>query len=242
MLCEKCQQEEATVHVTFVMGISAEMATHGYCSTCYPAAEVAHRKTYNSEPKRALPTNIENITGAEYLEARAKAERNGADKPVLKHIDEHLERLPLTRQRLVFEMLPIAWESLERGDDPHWEVFFGCRWRDVPPERRGEYLTWLEKLILRSFELRSQLSPPPGSHGPFVMTLSSLLLSLGKVDRKRFTTVVEDLKRRGGEERLDPRWAVIARIEKLIAEPSAEAEGREPKVENRRPNPPPDEG
>lgn len=114
-------------------------------------------------------------------------------------------------------MLPLAWQSLERGEEPGWTAgFAGCCWGLIEPQRLSEYTSWLEKIIVRSFELRSQLSNPPGEHGPFAMTLTMMLIALGKVDRSRFTAILETLKRRGGEANLDPRWKVIAGAEKTV--------------------------
>ena len=38
-------------------------------------------KTYNSQPSNPLPEDVEHISELEYLEASAKAARNGIDKP-----------------------------------------------------------------------------------------------------------------------------------------------------------------
>ena len=174
-------------------------------------------KTYNSQPNSPLSANVERISALEYLEAGAKAERNGVDKPAFKHIQDELERLPMARQRLTFEMLQLVWQSLERGEEPGLgAVFGGSYWSAIEPQRSSEYRVWLEKIILRSFELRSRLSNPPGDDGPFGMILSTMLIALGKVDRSRFSAILENLKRRGGEEKLDPRWKVIARVAELF--------------------------
>src|SRR6266542_985499 len=182
MLCEQCQEREATVHLTLVVGASAETTRHDFCDSCYPSAEAERVKTYNSQPCNPLPLDIENISALDYLEASAKAARNGADKPAFKHISQQLKQLPMTRQRLAFEMLPLAWQSLERGEEPGWTAgFAGCCWGVIEPAQMYEYTTWLERIIVRSFELRSQLQNPPGEHGPFAITLCMMRIALRKV-------------------------------------------------------------
>src|SRR5688572_33192183 len=114
MLCEKCHEQEATVHVTFVVGVSANATKHDFCAACYPAAEADHVRAYNQQPNNPLPDDVENITAQEYFAARERARRNGVDIPAFKHIQEHVSKSPLTRQRLAFEMMELAWQSLER--------------------------------------------------------------------------------------------------------------------------------
>jgi hypothetical protein len=174
-------------------------------------------KAYAPRPNSPPPADVEHISAVEYLAADAKAARNGFDKPAFKHINNELKKLPMTRLRLAFEMLPLAWQSLERGEEPLDEIgFAGCSWSSIEPQRLSEYSTWFEKIILRSFELRDQLSNPPGEHGPFAMTLLLSLTTLGRVDRNRFLVMLEILKRRGGDANLDTRWKVISRAEKII--------------------------
>ena len=215
--CEQCEEREATVHLTVVVGSSAEATKHNYCDSCYPAAEAQRVKTYNRQPDNPLPTDVEHITALEYLEASARAVRNGADKPAFKHINEALKRFPKTRQRLVFEMLNLAWQSLERGEDPRQEAgFAGCCRDSIEAERMPEYITWLERIVIRCFELRSQLPNPETAHGPFALTPSLMLISLGKVDRARFSALVEDLKNQCSESQLDWRRKVLSRATKLV--------------------------
>jgi hypothetical protein len=195
MLCEQCQKRDSNVHVTLVIGLSAETTSQDFCDPCYSSEEAERLRAYNSQPCSALPEDVEHISALEYLEASARADRNGVDNPAFKHIQEQVNRLPMTRQRIVFEMLPLAWQSLELGEEPGWTAgFAGCCWGSIEPQRLSEYTTWLEKIIVRCFELRGQLPDPPGENGPFAMTLSMMLVTLGKVERGRFTAVLESLK------------------------------------------------
>jgi hypothetical protein len=224
MLCERCREREATVYLALIAWPSGLPCQHEFCDACHAIAQAERTKAYNSQPNNPPPTDVEEISALEYLEAAAKARRNGVDAPAFKHIHEELSRLPKTRERLAFEMLSLSWQSLERGQEPGWEVgFAGCCWGSIAADRSPEYKTWLEKLTFRLFELRQQLPTPPGEHGPFSHSLSLVLIALGKVDRPRFNFVVEALKSRGGDASLDSRWRVIAEAEARIAN-SEEAE------------------
>jgi hypothetical protein len=80
MLCERCQTREATVHTTFVAGTSGELSSHDFCLVCYPEVEAEHFRSYNlPSSTTSAPIDVEHITVAEYLDAAAKAERNGDD-------------------------------------------------------------------------------------------------------------------------------------------------------------------
>jgi hypothetical protein len=203
--------------MTLIVGPSAEATPHNFCESCYPSVETECLATYGSQPNSTLPSDVEHISALEYLEASAKATRNGADKPAFKHIEKELSRLPMARQRLAFEMLSLASQSLDRGEEPGWAAgFAGCCWGLIEPHRKSEYATCLEKIIERCFELRRQLPASPGDHGAFGMTLTLMLIALGKVDRHRFEAILQTLRSRGGDSNLDPRWKVIDQAEKRI--------------------------
>jgi protein-arginine kinase activator protein McsA len=108
MLCKQCQEREATVHLTLVVGSAGEIARHDFCEVCYSGVEADRMKLYNAQPNKPLPADVEHITASEYLAACARAASNGVEKPALRHIHEELKRLPKTRQRLAFEMLQLA--------------------------------------------------------------------------------------------------------------------------------------
>lgn len=220
MFCERCQEREATVYVTLIAWPPGRPGSHEFCGSCHASAEAERVKAYNSQPSNPLPADVEHISALDYLEAGECARRNGVDGPAFKHIRNELSHLPATRERLAFEMLPLIWQSLEHGEEPAWQTSLaGSCWGSIQPGRRPEYTGWLEKIILRIFELRNEFSTPVGEHGPFSLSLSMMLIALGKVDRARFTSVVQTLKDRGGEARLDPRWRVIAQAEARISRP-----------------------
>lgn len=219
MLCEHCQERKANIHVAVVSWPSGEVRMH-ICESCYSAAEEERTKAYTSKPTADFPANIENLTAFEFLEASARANRNSADRPVFKRILEELSGLPETRQRLALQLLSLAWQALEGGADSAFEmILFGCRSVSMQPERLPEYTAWLEKIILRSFDLRKQLPNAPDALGTFGMTLSMTLRALGVTDRDQFVRVLGTLKRQGGRAELDARWAVIDDVEKSVLHP-----------------------
>ena len=56
MFCQRCQKQEATVHLTVVVDSSAQVSTQNYCESCYAAIEAARLKAYGelTEPPKAL--------------------------------------------------------------------------------------------------------------------------------------------------------------------------------------------
>jgi len=115
-------------------------------------------------------------------------------------------------------MLRLTWQSLERGEDPVSEAgFAGCCRSSIEPERSPEHILWLERIIIRCFELRNQLPSPEGEHGRFAMTLTGMLISLCKVDRGRFTAILQALRVQCGEADIDSRQKLLSRFEKLVS-------------------------
>jgi len=217
MLCQKCHEQEATVHVTFVVGVSADVTKRDFCGSCYPTVEAEHVQAYNQQPNNPLPDDVENITAQEFFAARERASRNGVDIPAFKHIREHISKSLLTRQRLAFEMMELAWQSMERGEDPGMHMTFaGSCWTSIESQRRKEYVTWLEKIIIRCFELCGQQCPPFMVDGPFAHTLSLSLCALGCVERNRFTELLEEIRKRVGDQNSDARWQVLADAEQTV--------------------------
>src|SRR5580658_3844066 len=66
MLCERCQEREATVHLTLVLSPADEVTRHDYCQSCYPAVEAERAKISYSQPDNPLPADVEHITALEY--------------------------------------------------------------------------------------------------------------------------------------------------------------------------------
>jgi hypothetical protein len=227
MLCQQCHQQEATIHLTVIPWPPTEPTRQDFCPVCYPDAEAARVKAYNTQPPTPLRADVENITAAEFLEAADKATRNAADQPAFKYIFGQVERLPSTSDRLVFEFFQLAWEILERGQDlPSPELVLAFGWGPRDPSRLAEYFAWLEKIILRCVELRRQLPTSPGEEGPFALNIAAGLTALRRESPARFTSFVEELKKQGADPALDPRWKVIDQTENPPARPKRPKRGK----------------
>ncbi len=214
MLCEQCHQQEATVHLTVLLWPASEPAERNFCQACYPDAEAARIKAYNSQPPSPLPDSVEDITAAEFLAAGDKAARNAVDRPAFDYILDQLTRLPETRERLVFDLLQLAWQTLKRGEDPPLPpLMLAFCYTPREPARLAEYIAWLKRIILRCVELRRQLPASPGEHGPFSLEISWGLIALRRVSPTRFAALLRRLKKQGADPALDPRWKVIATVE-----------------------------
>jgi hypothetical protein len=128
-----------------------------------------------------------------------------------------LNGLPKTRQRLAFEMLPLVWQTLERGEEPVCAaVFASCAWGSIEAEQMPEYIMWLEKIAIRCFELRGQLPSPQREHAPFTLSLRGMLIALGKVDPARFKVLLETLKSKCDEADLNSRRKLLLGVEDSV--------------------------
>src|SRR6266496_972015 len=97
------------------------------------------------------------ITASEYLEAEAKARRNGADKPTFRRIEQELKRLPRTQERLMFELLKIARAALYQGKNPGAAALPAMiMGRSLTFENRPKYLEAIEDIAVRCFESMAQ--------------------------------------------------------------------------------------
>lgn len=61
--------------------------------------------------------DVKDITIDQYLEAKYRAQLNGADKPEFRRINEELRALSETRERLAFEFLAAGEKILKRNHD-----------------------------------------------------------------------------------------------------------------------------
>jgi len=166
-----------------------------------------------------MNTDVEHITGAQFLAAANRSTRNGADKPAFRQILESLKQFPRTKQRLTFELLAMAWQSLEVRADPGELIIWVTLWSEsVEEQRLSEYVESLEKIICRYFDLLGHLEIPPGTIHPFTMTLVFGLTAIRKRNRHRFDAVLDTLRRRCGEAKLDPRCAIISETERRISQ------------------------
>lgn len=138
---------------------------------------------------------IKHITAPELLEAEAKAMRNAADKPTFKHLQKELELLPEVQERLAFELLAMAIQSLRHGTDPGKLTFLATYFsRSIRKERIPEYLTNIEEVIALCFKhLEGR------GDGCFTFTLKTMLAHLRLMDYNRFRLTLEKLNESCGQ-------------------------------------------
>src|SRR5258708_29630118 len=200
MLCEQCQAQEATIHVTLVVGPGGDMSKRDFCQLCYPEVEAEHLRSYNLLAGVPPPftIDVQHITASEYFEASERAQRNGVDGPAYKRISSELRRLPDARRRLALEMLTMASEALARAEDPWSLVVRGCgfggavQWEEMSP-----YTALLEKIISRAFDLLGNGAyHAPVYHLSF--GLRAALLALRRVRPARLCAVLCSLRQRAG--------------------------------------------
>ena len=228
MLCEHCQEREATVHVGTVSWPSGELIKH-VCESCYPAVEEQHARSNAAQPSAPMPDNIEDITAGEYLEFSARAGANGADKPVFQRICQELERLPATRERLGLELLRMAWQSFEQGNKPYELIGLGgCFGNSTQTRKPPEFLELLEKLTVRSFEALVRSSNPPEAH-PFGFGLTLAVSALRRADPQRATALLANLKDAFGKETRERRRLIFDYIQQRIAKADLDLERRRQK-------------
>jgi hypothetical protein len=215
MLCELCQEREATVHVAVVSWPTSEVEEH-LCETCYPAAEAARIKPYVVPPPVPLPENVELISATEYLQFSIKAAESLAYKPAFKHVCKELERFPATRARLALEFLRMELRSPEQGKDPHFLIRqAGCFGNSVQTGMPPEYGDLLEKIVVRSFEDLVK-SPTPTSAPTFGFGLSLAFVALCRADPKRGTELLAKIKEPGGQD-AERRRSIAQHLERRIA-------------------------
>jgi hypothetical protein len=198
MLCQQCQTREATVHFSAVVWPAGEDARH-LCESCYPEAEAKRTASYGPERKPLPVIDVEHITALEYLDFAAKSHANSADAPTYRHVSQELKRFPATRERLAMEMLTMALQSLEQGNDAWDLVGLGsCFANSMPGARTPAFTQLLERIVLRSVELMAQSSNAPSDH-PFGMGLTMAGNALCRADPARLSTLLEGLKDQHGE-------------------------------------------
>jgi hypothetical protein len=207
MLCQRCKKREATVHLTLIEGTS-DSPQQDFCESCYPDVEDERIKSFNAliKPLPPLTINIEQITAAEFL----------AETHHIKEISEKLAHLPKTRERLAFELLTMALDSLKRGEFPHYILgMAGCFAGFIPQERRPEYAVLLEEIILRISELIKSQNPSATRH--FLSALGLAAATLHLTDKDRFTSDLANLKRQYEKDPTDALRKIIEEIDESIS-------------------------
>jgi hypothetical protein len=216
MLCEKCNEREATVHLAFLDWPTGELAKH-LCDSCSEGADATCSKPYGSQPSSPLPTDVEQISAEQFLSACEKAAANGADRPALRHIFEELNRFPAARERLALEFLQMALKSLEAGGDPIEWIIKACSFGgSVQVVRSADYAEMLEKIILRSVDLLVPFPELPVAH-PFAWGLETASMALTRIDPTRFTTVISACESKGDELERSQRRKIIMTLQEKLA-------------------------
>jgi len=135
--------------------------------------------------------SAEFITASEYLEAEAKARRNGADKPAFRRIEQELKRLPSTQERLTFELLKLARAALDQGKNPGDAALPAMSMgRSLTHENRPKYLEAIEDIAVRCFESMAQCVD-----SRFTLTFVGSLFALRTSDKQRLDILLDKLKR-----------------------------------------------
>jgi hypothetical protein len=168
--------------------------TKHLCETCYPEAEAKRTASYGPERKPLPVIDVDHITALEYLHFAARSHANSADAPAYRHVSQELKRLPATRERLGTEMLTMALQSLEQGNDSWDLVGLGsCFGNSVSRANTSAFIQLLERIILRSIELMARSPNAPSDH-PFGMGLTLAGNALRQADPGRLSTLLEGLK------------------------------------------------
>lgn len=224
MLCQQCQVKEATVHFSTVAWPLGQDTTH-LCETCYPKAESERTASYGPKPRPLPIIDVEGITASEYLAFAANAHANSVDAPVYRHVSKELERFSATRERIGIEMLTMAWQSIEEGNEGWNLIGLGsCFVKSVPTANTQRVVQLLEKIILRSVELMAQSPDPPSSH-PFGFGLTLAGNALRRTDPEGSRRLFQSLRTQHPESA--PVHAVLDYLDKHMAE-SEQACGKKP--------------
>ena len=155
---------------------------------------------------------VDHITALEFLDAESRAARNAADKPRFKLIKDELKRHAQVQERLVFEFLEMAWQTLQRGEDPAIPAIrafsFGS---SVGPQRLLEYTAWIEKFVTCLFKLMRRPHEQTGYDSAFTFAFSMALTALRVKDYDRFRAVLDSLRQSCDE--ADPRSKILGEAE-----------------------------
>ena len=184
---------EATVHFSALIWPLSEHAKH-LCEICYPDEEAKRTASYGPERKPLPAIDVEHITASDYLDFAARSHANSVDAPAYRHVSEELKRFPATRERLAMEMLTMALQSLEEGNDSWHLVGLGsCFATSVPGPKSAAFIELLERVVLRSVELMAKSPNAPSRH-PFGMGLTSAGNALRRANPVRLSNLLERVK------------------------------------------------
>src|SRR5215831_25462 len=116
MLCERCEQRQANNHLTIVVHGQGE-TEHHLCDSCY-AEFAAHRmESLPTSTPTPLPEDLRLVTAKDFIQITERATANAVEMPGYKRFLEKLFAVPEVRERLAFEGMAIAWDSLSAGTE-----------------------------------------------------------------------------------------------------------------------------
>jgi hypothetical protein len=154
------------------------------------------------------------ISALDYLNAARRALRNSDDRLAFRRLNEDLERLPATAERLAFEFLALASAAVEDGADPARLTLFAVRLSGfMGRQRLPEYWTHFDKLLVCCLE-RIGTGDDVGPALTSKLALAHLRIN----DPERFRAVVEELRRSFGGPGDDLRGRILAEAD----EPSSQ--------------------
>jgi len=160
-----------------------------------------------------LPEDLRLVTAKDFIQITERATANAVEMPGYKRFLEKLFAVPEVRERLAFEGMAIAWDSLSAGTEPPGPALTLACMLPKDSRRVAEHTDWLEKLAFKSFELRKALLNSPGQHGPFCLPLMMLLTALDVRNPGRFESMMSSLKAAGADPSRDSRWSVLKLVE-----------------------------
>jgi len=144
-----------------------------------------------STSTQCLFMTVESITASEYMRAKENAARNAADMPALRRVEEELNRLPKTQERLVIDLLKVARAALDRGKNLGEAALPAIDMgRSLGLEKQPKYLEAIEDIAVRCFE-----SMPKCVDSRFTLTFVSSLFVLRTSDKQRLNILLDKLKR-----------------------------------------------
>ncbi len=161
MLCELCQQNQATTYYVAV-GWRADEQRQNLCDCCYSNLEAEGPKGINTKPTIQPPGDVENIAVETYLSILHQGTVTGVNKIISRQVNAALEEYPATRQRLAMDLLKLESQDLDfrKSLGLHvWQSLIMIR--SLPRPLHPEYLSLLEELVVKSFEQLAQSQSPP---------------------------------------------------------------------------------
>ena len=160
--------------------------------------------------------NVEQMTVDEFVSAAGRINNSVDENRAFKQINSQLKHLPHVQERLALQLMPVAWQALQCKNDVQALDLVGlakCFNASIGPKRL-EYVTWLERIGFRCFELLEESPKPLPENTRLEFIMSLVFLGLNEIDKRRRDHIFEALKRRCSDPRLSDMRDVLCRIER----------------------------